>query len=287
MATRNSVILVTNDTDAHFRLWINEFHNAITGFGWVQTSDTGQINFSTVTHPTAADANTGYAMYRMNDSFQSSAPVYLKVEFGSTSSLADRAAIRVQISNATDGAGNLTGNVSALVKTQANASQTTTAVNVRSAGNSGSFRISAGIGDSGSHGFCLVIERDKDASGNDTALGVSLLTYYSTGGNAAPSMQFIATDGSLSTNDSKWWSLVHAGASQNGGIGVVRPQLGRFRNPLKTVVVAANGDFTNGGFASLPMYGVNRTFVMISPSGSSGTNINGLNTACKIGLLWE
>jgi hypothetical protein len=157
---------------------------------------------------------------------------------------------------------------------------------MRSSGDAGSFRFHAALNDTASAGFCVIIERDKDAAGNDTAQGVNLLVYHNPG-SASPSSQYMDKSGALGSLDTKWWSLVHASSNNGGGAGVVRTQMGRFRNPLKGVVVVTQTDFTSGVAVSLPMYGVNHNYMMLSPQAGTGTAINGLNTACKFGILWE
>jgi hypothetical protein len=288
MATRYANIITACDTDAHFRLWINEFHSAITGFGWVQTSDTGQISFASVVHPSAAGVYSGYAVYRMADGYQSANPVFLRVDFGASPNSANTPAVKFRLSSAMDGAGNHTGSASTVSILSPCSASTSVAVGVWSAGNTGSFRMVLGCNDIGNAGFIVVIERDKDFYGNDTGLGVSLLTYYSVSNANANTMQFMGNTGELSTVDNKWWSLVHVNASNDGGVGVIRPQLGRFRNPLKTVVLASYFDYQVGASnVSLNIYGVSRTFAMLSPCATTAQNFNGLNTAAKIGILWE
>jgi hypothetical protein len=61
-------------------LWINEIHNSLIAFGWIRTSDTGQIDFSTVTRPTTTNTYQGYAVYRMADSLQATCPVYIRID---------------------------------------------------------------------------------------------------------------------------------------------------------------------------------------------------------------
>ena len=96
-------------TDANFRAWITVITN-IMATAWVQTSDTGQINLLTVTHPLSIGNVQGYQIWRMNDSLQSTTPCYLKLEYGaSTSSSATYPGIWVSVGTGTDGAGNLTG----------------------------------------------------------------------------------------------------------------------------------------------------------------------------------
>jgi hypothetical protein len=105
MATYATTAAPDNSTDAGFRAWIAVVHSVMTAGGsWTQTSDTGQINFGTVTRPTLANEKRGYALYAMTDSLQSSRPIIIKFAFGS-GALAASPGIWFSIGTATDGAG--------------------------------------------------------------------------------------------------------------------------------------------------------------------------------------
>jgi hypothetical protein len=51
--------------------------------GWVQTADTGQIDFATQAKPAGANTDAGYVVMRMNDVHQALRPVYVRLTFGS------------------------------------------------------------------------------------------------------------------------------------------------------------------------------------------------------------
>jgi hypothetical protein len=104
MATFATAVAPDNSSDAAFRAWINAVHSVMTG-AWVQTGDSGQINFATVTRPLAANTKQGYALYAMNDSLQSTRPIIIKFAFGSGTS-ANFPGMWFSIGTATDGAGN-------------------------------------------------------------------------------------------------------------------------------------------------------------------------------------
>ena len=63
----------------------------------------------------AASANTfaGYEIWRFNDAFQATKPVFIKIEYG-VAAVVDRPSLRVTASSATNGAGTPSGQMSAL-----------------------------------------------------------------------------------------------------------------------------------------------------------------------------
>lgn len=93
--------------DADFRAWGSEFSAKLALCGLVQTADTGQINWATVTRP-AVNVMAGYEIWRFNDTMQASAPIFLKFQFGTTTS-ATGPGIRIEIGTGSDGAGTITG----------------------------------------------------------------------------------------------------------------------------------------------------------------------------------
>jgi hypothetical protein len=107
MATQTSMLKGSNNTDVLSREVPTAIHTALTAFGWVQTSDTGQINLATHVL-TVAD----YMIFRMNDALQATAPIYAKFIFGGNSS---SGSIKVQLGTATNGAGTLMGQTTNVV----------------------------------------------------------------------------------------------------------------------------------------------------------------------------
>lgn len=93
-------------TDAAFRAWGSIVSAALATAGWVQTADTGQINWTTVTRA-ANNTAAGYEIWRLNDSLQSTAPIYLKVEYG-TAAGATLPGMWTTAGTGSDGAGALT-----------------------------------------------------------------------------------------------------------------------------------------------------------------------------------
>ncbi len=105
MTTSTYNTVLAHGSDAEFRAWGLELHNALVAVGLVNTADTGQIDFATVVRP-AANTAGGYKMYRFDDSLQATAPIFIKIEYGTGSAVANPMAwITVGIS--TNGAGTL------------------------------------------------------------------------------------------------------------------------------------------------------------------------------------
>jgi hypothetical protein len=285
MAARTFATPFFNTGDTVFRAWINEIHNALIAFGWVQTSDTGQINFSTVTSPAAGSTFQGYAVYRMNDSLQSTCPVYMRIDFGSASTAA-HVSWKVQVTiGGTNGAGTLTGNVST-AQTYAATTAAGTNDTMRTSGSSSRFSLTWG-GTTDTYG-AFGVERDQSTAGADTDLGVNFL---STQSRTAPRSQFLETAGGTGAVESFWYCLLSAQTSQSGGgnVGVapIRCQLGPFRNPMKIFALAAAGDFVNGTTNPVVIYGVTRTYVMVKNGTTAISWQGGVNTNQLICQLFE
>lgn len=108
MSTQSYDTNFAHSTSAEFRAWGLALHNAIVAAGLTNTADTGQIDFATVNIP--GSGSGGYKIYRFNDALQATAPIFIRIDFGTYTT--DIPQIYAQIGTSTDGAGNLTGTVS-------------------------------------------------------------------------------------------------------------------------------------------------------------------------------
>lgn len=108
MTTATTNTVVDHTSDAGFRTWAQELITLlVTTLGLTQTSDTGQINTSTVTRPTTNTAG-GYVILRFNDTAQSTAPIFMKIEFG-TGSSATSPAFWITVGTSSNGSGTING----------------------------------------------------------------------------------------------------------------------------------------------------------------------------------
>lgn len=120
MSTDNATISFDNSTDAAFRAWGLRIAQAFATCGLVQTADTGQINWTTVTRDTGisgTESIRGYEMYRFNDTLQATKPIFVKFEYGHINNYNNYynyfantlPVIYITVGTATNGAGTLTG----------------------------------------------------------------------------------------------------------------------------------------------------------------------------------
>jgi len=103
-------------SDANFRTWGSELSTKLQAMsGLVKTSDTGQVNWVTVTRP-AANTDGGYEIYYLNDSLHGTAPIYFKLYYGTHTSTGNPR-IRIEVGTGSNGSGTLTGTGSGLITT--------------------------------------------------------------------------------------------------------------------------------------------------------------------------
>lgn len=183
---------------ANYRLMAQALLTNMIAAGFVQTSDAGQVNPSTIVVATTNGAagtfgdDYGYLMFRMNDSLSATLPVYIKFIFGSffvASNSTRRCAIRIIFGFASDGAGNLTGPIKEVVSSGSGGGFTNTEL----AGPHTSWcHHKEGLAALFAYRACwqtangtsctivhplnwFVVERTRDSSGNHTAEGIYIL----------------------------------------------------------------------------------------------------------------
>jgi hypothetical protein len=101
-------IMAQFTTDAEFRTWGQTMRAAMTAVGGlVQTPDTGQINWTTVTKPSAANTAAGYEIWRFDDAAQATVPIYMKIEWG-TGGSANSPGMYLTLGTGSNGAGTIT-----------------------------------------------------------------------------------------------------------------------------------------------------------------------------------
>lgn len=107
MTTSSWSAVLNHRTDAEFRAWGKDYSDHLALVGLVRTADTGQIDWSTVLRPGAINTAAGYEIWRFDDTLQATAPIFIKIEYG-TFNVLDRPAIWLTIGRGSDGAGNIT-----------------------------------------------------------------------------------------------------------------------------------------------------------------------------------
>lgn len=164
----------SNSTAALFRAWSKFVRDGFTDGGWVQTSDTGQIDFATVSAPAAINTKQGYVILRMDDVLQAAHPVFVRLDFGSAGAT-NNVSIWITAGSGSDGAGAITG-----------VWITDRRFTLGSSSASGTFfsHVSADTNHAavalfydtaaGAHALHFAMERAKDTSGEDDGTGFIL-----------------------------------------------------------------------------------------------------------------
>ena len=276
MATKLSAVLqMSNSTDALFRAWVQFIDDLIlvTG-GWTHTTDTGQMTIATATHPAAVNTKVGYRVYAMADTLQATAPVFVRIDFGSEDSSANNPTMWVTIGTGSDGAGNITGvvfNGGTSLSGTVRAPGTATSV-CNSYGSAATNRVHALLfvraAANDVMGFSL--ERSKDSTGADTADGL-LFTYSGNrlgAGSVGPGFdttQYIILAGGGQPPSELGVSIVlpneaTSAFSSNVAVGIPIHMKG-IAQPVGLGVIAVNsGDFIAEASVSISLYGTAHNF---------------------------
>lgn len=168
--TVNSLPYLNDVTN--FRARMKQLSDAIKAVGMVQTSDSGQINWATVALP-GTNTAAGYEIFRFSDALQYQAPVFIKIEYG-ISNIVNIPGFWATVGTGSDGAGNLTGNVTQRFNISIGSSTQVSNYNSYICGDTNRLLFCPWVGYLG-YGTILSVERIHDVSGADTSNGVLVL----------------------------------------------------------------------------------------------------------------
>lgn len=293
-------------TDADFRAWVTNLDAALVAVGLVQTADTGQANLATMTRP-GVGVWTNYRIYRYSDALQATAPVFLRVEYG-TSALATSPGFRMGLGRATDGAGNLTGGTvlsSVLLSSSQSAPVAGNTSRTWVGWKDGALSIawacdSTGIGTS-FRGF-ITLDRSRDGAG----VAVDECLYYTcqnSPGNPIYTHGWLATKTGMAsfgpTSNVSCWVPGNAGASIFGTKiqafkhYTLPQQMRTHLNPLTGMA----GEISNLAVVDIELFGTTHSYLFLGTyiPGSFGTGYSTVSTGTNINangnqrpfMLWE
>ncbi len=281
----------TNSSDANFRLWGSYIAARFAAVGLVQTADTGQINWVTVTTPAGVNTYSGYEIWRFADALQASAPVYFKIQYGEGST-ADGPGVRVQFGSGSNGTGTLTGNLSS--EYDAEMTPSAAACTVFGSGSTGRFVVCAGY--IAAVGLSFGFERSKNSAGADTTEAVLWLghsTPASSGSTVTQTAVWSTTLGVLGATESTVGCLFPAGATAaSGAQTMVMPVFhskGVFMNPGLNGVGYFTENIAENSTISVYMYGAAHTyFCLLSTAFVSGTGFRSVGSGTEsFAILYE
>lgn len=282
MATITTTIQPNITTTALWQSFLHMVHDAFITFGWSNSADTGQLNPSTATLPGTLGVLAGYEIFTPGDVLASTAPFYVKVQYGLTSGHYPYMAF--QVASGTDGAGNLTGQVStAQAYAMSNDSGATT-------------RDSYFSGDSGRMTFCLfpmyfasngrvfvTIERARNSDGSVNDSAVIMMQQIDA---AASFYSVIPLDGRTKLEDARYIHNLPAATSSYASsifVSAVYPILDALLPPMMGVVAHFSSSMTVLNQFTITLYGASHTYMSFAGKVTNGTS----NTAHCVAMLWE
>jgi hypothetical protein len=273
------------NTDTDFRNWVAGIDAAIQALGIVNTTDTGQIDATTVVKPAAVNTAQGYKIYRFADSLQATFPVFIKLEFGSGGAV-DRPSLWVTVGTTTNGAGTIGGQVTTRKQLPAGSKSAGATLPLYLAGDTG--RISGIVNlDNASNQFGLFmhIERALDSSGNPTADGVVVL--YS-GGSQSAYFQVIPPTGALPTASSNTPFPSPLGMQTKAGtdsyLDLLTVAAKGFARGVK-LCLYVHADIGELATITADIFGATRTFMPLGDG--TPTGVIPSSPTCGLALLWE
>lgn len=188
MTTSSLSTVIDNTTDAGFRTWGSEFSTQTGTVGMIQTADTGQINWTTVTRG-AINTPAGYEIWKFSDS-----SLFLKIEYGSGNVVNTTPQMWVTVGTGSNGSGTITGQTNTRNTFAGNAMANTAVVYTsRWCHNGSAFSVSwkeAGTSTTFLHGGILCVGKSVDGTGAATTQGFGVLR-GTTGGTGQITFQSV------------------------------------------------------------------------------------------------
>jgi len=275
--------LPTNSSN-NFYQWAKPLSNCIANCGLVQTSDTGQIDWAaTLATPPAIVANTtvGYEIFRFADTLQSTAPIYLKVEYaaqilGSSSNTIP--AVFIRFASNTNGSGTLTGNQSDRIGLMSDSTggNTGTSFTTYVSGDTNRLTILQFAGVSGGSPASRMrfynLERTHAANGADTNVGMIVCFSNNSGaGTSAAFNQHMFTHaGGILNRELNLGCLTPLTNSASSGVAIgvfpIFAQTGAFVNPFMNALVYAHQNIAATIPLTFNMYNAARQYL---PAGNT------------------
>lgn len=276
MSASTSNIVCDSSTLTNFKAWAQAISSFFSTAGWTQSSDTGQVNWGTI----SAVPGSGAYMYEVWEPNDGLTNFYLKVEYGNFSGQTNCPTVRLTLGTATNGAGTLTGYVVGPFTTTLNsytAPSTTVQYPCYFSGAPGRISIMMWRGGANRCPSVFSVERSINSSGAYTSSHVTLVTVGCNGGSASAYQQTLVfgvgvapaqCQGSTSGRNGSF--AVRAfepnlggSAAFNGSIpfDTIAPMVGQWDFPLTCLGTAPSSNLTEGQVFTTTLYGSTRTYV--------------------------
>jgi hypothetical protein len=306
MAFSQQFLVCDSSTLANFKQWAQAISAFFTTAGWTQSSDTGQVNWSTISSVPGSSAYV-YEVWQPNDGLTT---FYVKIQYGNAGTAA-QPNILLTLSTATNGAGTPTGFFTTTISVAPaglTVPSTTTQFECDFSGAAG--RIGAMMwrnSTTTNSQQLFIIERSVNSSGAYTSSHVTLATIGNNGGSNEAFQQSLvfgvgpapasfnsnrgATNyGGFITRGYGGWSngSTWITSAFNGGIGLdtISPYVGFFDNQLTMLGTAGNIDLAEGVTFTVTLYGATRTYVP-SKAGRLGAECGPMQTQAFLCMRFD
>ena len=291
---------MTIPNSAAFQAWASSWHTAILSIGLVQTADTGQINFGTVILPGASQTKAGYAIYAFADSLQGTYPCFIRVDFGTSSSVS-YPSLWFQVGTSTNGAGTL-----GVIQTTSIQFQQIGSAVYQSAVSGSTSRLTAGV----SHTYTtstyvgfLSIERLQTSTGTDSTTGLVfswVKNYTGTSAFAYPGQQVLYFSGTQplanfnSTGglptlfaEANHTSFTWTNGFNNVYVGLIYPVGQVIHYPIQGFMVNYPGDISPTSINVIPVYGVSQNWYSVPVANTTALTTNGVTGEMSLLVRWN
>lgn len=296
-ASWNSPLRIT--TDAEFQSWANGVSSALAAL-LTKTADTGQIAVPIVAaKPTVVNTYAGYEVFRFKDPYQSTFPIFLKVEYGFGGDTL-RPALRMTYGNGSNGAGTITGATTLgpdTIMSNSTASDGRVMEHAASAGDDGYFWIAFAVTDqtNGTCSYLFFLERMRAANGSPLP-GVYCGRIQQQSGSATTMYFTTAPSGLSMQHVNLEWPIMYPASSGDflsvaGDVPLfpIEPFFGRRQPPCLGMVGVRDVDIGQGVVAQTTLMGATRLYRRITGSHLSSQSSYGkgsFNAKCLAGR-WE
>jgi hypothetical protein len=278
MATSQQFLVCDSSTLPNFKSWAQAISTAFSTFGWLQSSDTGQVNWGTISAVPSSAAFV-YEIWQPNDGLTN---FYAKVEYGNFYGT-NSPCIRVTLGTGTNGAGTLTGFVTSafpVANVALTPPSTSTTYECDFTGGAGRMGVMMWRVGGNNSTQVFAIERSVDSSGAYTSGSITLYVCgppaFNDATNPSAAQQTIllgvgvgptvnrttARSGmNVATRILNWWGL--SSSAFNGFIpfDTLSPAIGYFDQPLTQIGFAFATDMAEGVPFTTTLYGATRTYI--------------------------
>lgn len=297
MATQSWNAPLVHNNDSDFQAWASGISAALNAL-LTKTADTGQTSaaaLAAASRPAASNAVAGYEIFRLNDAYQATYPIFIKVEYGEANTLT-WPGLYVTVGTGTNGAGAVTGILQGRIIVGGGSTGAAGTMYESCAGaGDGYFWLAQGCVAVSNFNSWLMIERFRNADGTPKP-GIYTSANYITTGNASSTF-FTVAPPAATPQGMVTMPIMHPENGEFVSVGgdvpllPTEPFYGRRQPPSLCMVGLRHADVGDGAVIQTTLLGAARLFRKITTSNS----VNQLNFGRKgatnatmaLAMRWE